>query len=304
MIGRRMVTAGVVVVAVTAGGVAGAVLGIPGLSGASSSPSLSTTAQSSTGKSGGAYAHGFVGRGLGADRDVLAAAAGALHLSTKDLLQKLSDGKTTIADVAATQKVPVQTVIDAMVAVAKTDISNLVNNPLPSFGLGHGKRGGGALGGSGGSGAAGPWFGGPIGPGGPMAGGFGFGLGLRGALGDSIDAVAKALGISSQELLGDLRNGQSIADIAKSKHVDVTTLINTLVTDAQNQIAAAAKAGHLPQPLAQSLESNLKQMITDLVNNAHPKGVGGLGGFGGFGRRGGRGGPGPAGSSVQPAPTS
>ena len=200
MIGRRMVTAGVVVVAVTAGGVAGAVLGIPGLSGASSSSSLSTTAQSSTGKSGGTYAHGFVGRGVGADRDVLAAAANALHLSTKDLLQKLSDGKTTIADVANAQKVPVQTVIDAMVAVAKTDISNLVNNPLPSFGHFHGKRGGGAPGGSGGSGAIGPRFGGPGagGPGGPMAGGLGFGLGLRGALGDSIGAVAKALGISAR----------------------------------------------------------------------------------------------------------
>ena len=56
----------------------------------------------------------------------------------------------------------------------------------------------------------------------------------------------------------------------------MTTLINNLVTDAQNQIAAAAKAGHLPQATAQSLESNLKQVITDLVNNSHPKGVGGL----------------------------
>ena len=43
------------------------------------------------------------------------------------------------------------------------------------------------------------------------------------------------------------RNGQSIADIAKAKNVDVDTLIGTLVTDAKSKIDAAVKAGHLPQ---------------------------------------------------------
>ena len=40
MNGRRMVAAGVVVAAVTVGGVAGALIGVPGLSGASSSPDV------------------------------------------------------------------------------------------------------------------------------------------------------------------------------------------------------------------------------------------------------------------------
>ena len=84
-----------------------------------------------------------------------------------------------------------QTVIDAMEAVANSDISNFVNNPFPAFGHFHAK---GTLGGSG---AMGP--GGFGAPGGPAVGGFGFGF--RGALGGSIDAVAKALGISTQDLL-------------------------------------------------------------------------------------------------------
>lgn len=306
MIGRRMIAAGVVVAAVAAGGVAGAMIGIPGLSSASSSASLS----SSTGGSGGSGGYGgshFHGRasfapGLGAKKDLLDAAAKALHLSTEQLLQKLSDGKTTIADVAKDQKVDVQTVIDAMDAVAKSDISNFVNNPLPAFGHFHAK---GALGGSGAIGAMGP--GGFGAPGGPAIGGFGFGF--RGALGGSIDAVAKALGISTKDLLGDLRNGQSIADIAKSKNVDVNKLITTLVTDAKAQIAAAAKAGQIPSALATKLEDNLQQLITNAVNNTHPKGAGRFGGFGheggGRGGRGGFGGPGDEAPMPAPAaPTS
>jgi hypothetical protein len=286
MIGRRMVAAGVVAAAVAVGGVAGALIGFPGSSGASSSPSLSTTAQSSSGKHGG-HGRPFFRSGIGADQDLLGAAAKALNLSTQDLLQKLSDGKTTIADIATQQKVDLQTVIDAMDAVAKTDISNLVNNPFPTFPHFHGKGPMGGSGSSGGSGAAGPSvFGGP---GGPAMGGLGFGV--RGVLNDSIDAVAKALGISSKDLISDLRNGQSIADIAKSKNVDLNTLITTLANDAQSKIDAAVKAGHLPQSLATRIEAGLKQLITNEVNNSHTNGAGRFGGaFGGFGRRGGRGG--------------
>jgi len=266
MIGRRMVAAGVVAVAVTAGGVAGALIGIPGLSSASNTPPLATTAQTGNGAAIGRHFHRFFGAGVGTDKGLLAAAAKALNLSTSDLLQKLSDGKTTIADIASQQHVDVHTVIAQMEAVADTDITNLVNNPLPTLPLG----GGGPLGGTGGSGL--------VGPGGPPIGGLGFGL--RGVLGGSIDAVAKALGISSTDLMSDLANGQSIADIAKSKNVDLTTLINTLVTDAQTQIDAAVKAGHLPQAAATKLEANLTQLITDAVNNSFPKAFGRVAGFG------------------------
>jgi len=292
MIGKRIVAVGVVIAAVTAGGVAGAVIGIPGLSSASNSTSAATTAQS---KNSSARPHGrggFFGRGVGADQDLLAAAAKALNLSTPALLQKLSDGKTTIADVATQQHVALQTVINAMDAVANTDISNLVNNPLPTFGHFRGKGPSGGTGGTGGTGM--------IGPGAAMFGGLGFGL--RGVLGGSINAVASALGISSKDFAGDLQNGQSIADIAKSKHVDLNTLINTLVADAQTQIDAAIKAGLLPQALATKLAANLNQLITNAVNNSRPQGLGSLGGFG---RVGGLLGPGAAPPMpVPPGPTS
>ena len=133
MIGRRMVAVSAVIAAVAAGGVAGAILGIPGSSGASTGSS-STTSTSMPAPGAGPHVrglHGGFGPAIGADKDVLDAAAKALKLSTKDLLSKLSDGKTTIADVATQQGVSVDDVIAAMEKVADTDISNLVNNPFP-----------------------------------------------------------------------------------------------------------------------------------------------------------------------------
>jgi len=238
MIGRRMIAAGTVVVAVAAGGVAGALIGIPGLSGAATTSS--TTPKSSEAPEAPGLREHF-GPFMGAGPDVLDAGAKALKLSTADLLSKLSDGKTTIADVAKQQNVDVQKVIDAMAAVAKTDITKMVNNPLP----------------------APPSF--AHGPG-------GFGFGFRGGVrSDTIGAAAKALGITTNELLTDLGKGQSIADVAKAKKVDLNTVIDALVTDAKSKVAAAVKAGDLTQDQATKVETDLKAHITELVNNTHSK---------------------------------
>ena len=65
---------------------------------------------------------------------LLDAAAKALNLTTQQLTEKLSDGKTTIADVAKQQNVDVNTVIDAMAAADKARIGDIVNKPWPKFG--------------------------------------------------------------------------------------------------------------------------------------------------------------------------
>jgi hypothetical protein len=242
MIGRRLVAGTAVVAAVAAGGVVGALIGVPGMSGASTHPTSTTT------KAPDAPHLRGVGPFIGAGKDVLDAGAKALNLTTEQLLTKLRDGKTTIADVAKQQNVDVQTVIDAMAAAAKSDITDIVNNPLPVP----------------------PKFEGGF-TGGP---GFGFGLGHRGGgfFGGKLDAAAKALGITADQLMTDLGNGQSIADVAKAKNVDVNKVIDAMVSDAQSHIDAAVKDGHLTQDEATKLKQDLKSHITDFVNNARPKG--------------------------------
>jgi hypothetical protein len=270
MMRSRVVTGIAVVTAVAAGGVGGALIGVPGLSGAQPFPKNATSTAAS-GTDG-------VGRVRG-DSALLDAAAKALNLTTQQLTDKLSDGKTTIADVAKQQNVDVNKVIVAMAAVDRDRISNIVNKPWPKF-------------------SGGP----PLGPG--LGGHFGErGLGRLGAI--ALDPAAKALGISTEELKTDLAKGQTIAQIAKSKNVDLNKVIDALVADASSRIDSAVKAGHLAQAQGDDLKTRLKAVIAMAVNNAFPKGPfgGHFGGGFGFPGRGGVGGP-PSTPTAPNSPTS
>jgi hypothetical protein len=134
---------------------------------------------------------------------------------------------------------------------------------------------------------------GPVGPGGP-ARGFGF----RGGFG--LDAAAKAIGVSTDTLLTDLKGGKTIAQVAASKGVAVKTVVDAMVAAAKTEFDSQVKAGRLPAAMAARIEANLQQIITDQVNGPflHPpfpggRGGPGAGGFGfhGFGGLGSFGGP-------------
>jgi hypothetical protein len=266
MMPGRLVTGIAVLAAVGVGSVAGALVAVPSLSGAQSFPNAIAVGAPSGSTSTTPGRPFFKGAG----DDLIQAAATALHLTPDQLRQKLSDGKTTIADVAKQQGVDVNTVIDAMVNADRQRITNIVNNPLPQK---------------------------PFGPG---AGNLPFGPKIRlGIVGQGIDAVAQALGITPAELKTDLAKGMSIADIAKSKSVDLNKVIDALVADANAKIDAAVKSGKLTQQRADALKGLVRSGIQAFVNNTLPKlppATGGrfgfpFGGHHGFGPFGG-GGPG------------
>lgn len=268
MVRSRMVTGIAVLGAVAIGGVGGALIGVPALSGAQGFPKNATQiAATATNKARPVR-----------DSALLDAAAKALNLTTDQLKTKLSDGKTTIADVAKAQKVSIDTVITAMTNADHDRISDIVNKPWPAPRTG------------------GP--GGAAGPGKNFAPGGGDMLGRFGAV--ALDPLAKALGISPADLKADLAKGQTIAEIATAKNVDVTTVINTLVTDATKRIDQAVTDKKLTQAQADKLTAGIKTEITNLVNNGFPKGP--LGGFGLGGRGPGHGmGHGPGnGANAQP----
>ena len=252
MTGSRLAAA---IVAVAAGGVGGALIGVPALSGAQQFP-VRATVNAAAGPADAAPP----GRPMHAPV-LLDAAAKALHLTTQQLREKLSDGKTTIADVAKQQHVDVNAVIDAMASADKDRIGDIVNRPWPRFGPGFNPADGAA--------------GGPPG----MHGRFGR---LR-AL--ALGPVAKALGVSTDELRTELGKGRTIAQIAKSKNVDVNTVIDSLVGDASKRIDQAVTNGRLTQAQADKLKAALKTRIADVVDNGFPK-LPAPGRFGFPGRRG------------------
>jgi flagellar hook-basal body complex protein FliE len=238
MFGRRFVVPLIVVGSVGAGTVAGAMIGVPGLSGASTQNA--TTTQATTPAGGPARPRGPQGA-------LFDAAAKALHLTTDQLKQKLSDGKTTIADVAKQQNVDVNAVIDAMAAADRQRIEDFVNNPLPKFG------------------AHGP----------------GVHAGIK--AGPDLSAVASALGVTEDELRTQLRGGKSIAQIAKDHNVDVDKVIDAVVNAAGAKIDQAVKDGKLTAQQAEKAKTNLRDRITRMMNGEGP---GPMKGFGRLGRRG------------------
>ena len=231
MLGRRLTIPLIITASVVVGGTAGALLGVPALSGASTSPPTNASTNA-TNASGSAPAPGVRRAGASASFE---AAAKALNLTTDELRDRLSDGKTTIAAIAKEKNIDVNTVIDAIAAADRQRIEDFVNNPLPTWGHGPGP-------------------------------GFGGHPGMAFGADEKLDAAAKALGITTDDLRSALRDGKSIADVAKDKNVDVNKVIDAMVGAAQARIDQAKTDGKITAEQADRLKADLKDRITKLVN--------------------------------------
>ena len=53
--------------------------------------------------------------------------------------------------------------------------------------------------------------------------------------------AAKTIGVSRQDLVTALRNGQTIADVAKAHHVDPQTVIDAIVKAGSQRLTKAAE---------------------------------------------------------------
>jgi hypothetical protein len=118
------------------------------------------------------------------------------------------------------------------------------------------EAGDGVLGGPGGPGGPGigPGLGGPRGP--------GFG---RPAIANEIAAAAKYLGLSEADLRTKLRDGQSLADIAKAQSKDLDGLKTAILDAAKADLDKAVADKKLTQSQADDIDNALKSHIDDLV---------------------------------------
>jgi hypothetical protein len=109
-----------------------------------------------------------------------------------------------------------------------------------------------------------PGFGpGPGGPGFAGPGGLGF---ARPAIANEIAAVARYLGLSEADLRTKLRDGQSLADIAKAQSKDVAGLQTTILDAAKTDLDKAVADKKLTQGQADDVYNGLKSHIEDVVN--------------------------------------
>lgn len=104
-----------------------------------------------------------------------------------------------------------------------------------------------------------------------------FGLGFRfgpGAFlpsrGSHLDAAASYLGVTESELRASLREGTSLADVAKAEGKSVDGLVDALVADEKKQLDEAVKDGRLTDAQRNKLEATLEERVTDFVNGERP----------------------------------
>ena len=138
--------------------------------------------------------------------------------------------------------------------------------PVPGLG-GRGPGGPG-----GGPGPLGRGFGGGPGPlGRGFRGGPGPGPGFGGdILRQGIDTAATYLGVSAADLRTQLKDGKSLADVAKAQNKDVAGLKTALTDFAKAQLAKAVTDKRLTQAQADKMSTDLATRVSDLVDGKMP----------------------------------
>lgn len=103
---------------------------------------------------------------------------------------------------------------------------------------------------------------------------------------DKIATLTEVLGVSADELQAAKEAGQSIADVAEAQGVDLQSVIDALVDDAQARLDAKVAAGELDADRAAEISDNLEDRITARLNGERPEGHRGHGPRGPRGPRG------------------
>jgi hypothetical protein len=189
----------------------------------------------------------------------LSAAAKFLGLSEADLRTQLRDGKSladvakgkgkTTADLKAAMKTAITTELDKAVTDKKLTadqrtkiladidarLDDLINN-TPRKGPGQ------------------------------VRPGFGFGPGM------SLSAAAKFLGLSDADLRTQLRDGKSLADIAKAKGKTTADLKAAMKTAITTELDQQVKDKKLTADQEKQILSDIDSRLDDLINNTPPKG--------------------------------
>lgn len=98
---------------------------------------------------------------------------------------------------------------------------------------------------------------------GPGKGGHGRGHGKGGRI--ALDAAATTLGMTEEELVAQLRDGRSLADLAAEKGVAVEDLAAALTAAAEERLAEKVAEGELTQEEADAKKAELAERIAAAI---------------------------------------
>jgi hypothetical protein len=119
----------------------------------------------------------------------------------------------------------------------------------------------------------GPGVGGPHGgPGGPGRGFGGPGLMFKMGPGGALDAAATALGLQRDDLVTKLRDGKSIADVAKDQNKSLDDVKKAITDGVTKELDQAVSDKKLTSAQRDKILQELSDHLDDLVNRTPPAG--------------------------------
>jgi type II secretory pathway pseudopilin PulG len=97
---------------------------------------------------------------------------------------------------------------------------------------------------------------------------------------EAMASAADYLGLSTDQLLTRLRNGQSLADIAKAQGKSVSGMKSAMLADATSRLEAAVKSGDMTEAQKNQILDMLRSNADAILNGNGPFGGGPPPGFG------------------------
>ncbi len=89
-----------------------------------------------------------------------------------------------------------------------------------------------------------------------------------------LDSAADAIGVSRGELVDELRDGKSLAEVAQEHGVSADDLKSALLQDVREKLDQAVADGDLTQERADAIYAKFEERIDDLVNRTWPDRIG------------------------------
>ncbi len=83
--------------------------------------------------------------------------------------------------------------------------------------------------------------------------------------------IADQTGLEVQDILNQLKDGTTIADILTANGVDVNAFIDSAVSEAQTRIDDAVANGRMTQERADEMVAKLREQLTERINNPLPQ---------------------------------
>ncbi len=93
----------------------------------------------------------------------------------------------------------------------------------------------------------------------------------RGHRGPGLEAATTALGMTKEELRTAVQSGQTLAQIAADKGVEVQVVIDSLTSELAAHLSEGVSSGKITQEQADQKLAKASERITDMVNNGRPE---------------------------------